>query len=304
MTVLKKNNVQHLENDSFDQSDFTFQQRALKKKKQSISNMPLKDLSFWNDEQDDDDNHKSSTQSMPARMTQGKKESKKVIYLSIGVIVVSSIWLAYRFFASSSQNIGPILIQAPQGPYKVIPEERGGMYIPDQDKLVYNRLKEETSEAFHLKKVLPPSETPLDLNPTIDESQEGENNSIKETQNDESLPTIITFSESKPEDQVVNSDDDKQSQSDVVQNNSSQLDENNNQEKDDAFVITPENVEEYIYPEEFSKNNNGARTSRKKNKDVPETVNLDDVLSSDKNEQDDSSSNTITLDEKDLINLS
>ena len=55
---------------------------------------------------------------------------------------------------------GVPLIRADAGPVKVRPESPGGMEVPDQDKLVYNRMQG-AREAPPVEQLLPPPETPL-----------------------------------------------------------------------------------------------------------------------------------------------
>ncbi len=54
---------------------------------------------------------------------------------------------------------GEVLVHAPEGPAKVAPEDRGGMQVPDQDKLVFDRVTGESSEVE--EKLRPEAEAPL-----------------------------------------------------------------------------------------------------------------------------------------------
>ena len=109
----------------------------------------LKGLSFWRDEEDDlhdDDPENWSDRSSPLKF---------VIAIS-GIAVFSAIaWFSYRW-VSQTGNDTPPLIQAEQGPYKVRPENPGGISIPHQDKLIYGRLSGESDQP--VERLLPPPE--------------------------------------------------------------------------------------------------------------------------------------------------
>jgi hypothetical protein len=68
-----------------------------------------------------------------------KSSPLRFIFAITGLVVIAGIsWFSYRW-ATSSQSEPPV-IQAEQGPFKVRPENPGGMSIPHQDKLIYGRL--------------------------------------------------------------------------------------------------------------------------------------------------------------------
>ncbi|MBY0280931.1 MAG: SPOR domain-containing protein [Alphaproteobacteria bacterium] len=116
----------------------------------------LKGLSFWKDEEDDlhDDPESWSDRSSPLKF---------VVAIS-GIFIFSAIaWFAYRWVSQTGGNTPP-LIQAEQGPYKVRPENPGGIAIPHQDKLIYGRLSGESDQP--VERLLPPPEQPVVMNPT------------------------------------------------------------------------------------------------------------------------------------------
>lgn len=115
----------------------------------------LKGLSFWKDDEEDlhDDPESWSDRSSPL----------KFVIAITGIVMVSAIaWFSYRWVSQSGNNTPP-LIQAEQGPYKVRPENPGGIAIPHQDKLIYGRLSGEADQP--VERLLPPPEQPVVMTP-------------------------------------------------------------------------------------------------------------------------------------------
>ncbi len=70
------------------------------------------------------------------------------------------VWYAYNLgIRAGSESVAP-LIKAEEGPAKIRPEEPGGMEVPYQDKLVYDRLAPDQAEPL-VERLLPPPEAPL-----------------------------------------------------------------------------------------------------------------------------------------------
>lgn len=70
------------------------------------------------------------------------------------------VWYAYDLgIRAGSESVAP-LIKAEEGPAKIRPEEPGGMEVPYQDKLVYDRLAPDQAEP-PAERLLPPPEAPL-----------------------------------------------------------------------------------------------------------------------------------------------
>ena len=92
-----------------------------------------------------------------------KKKTSWVIPLIVAIIALVSfsviVFYAYnRGIHEGSENAAPIL--RTEGPSKVPPQTPGGLEIPNQDKLVYNRIGEQqVGEA--VERILPPPEIPL-----------------------------------------------------------------------------------------------------------------------------------------------
>jgi len=71
------------------------------------------------------------------------------------------IWYAYsQGMRAGTESVAPIL-RADPGPTKIRPEQPGGMDVPHQDKLVYNRLNPTRTDDPGVERLLPPPEMPL-----------------------------------------------------------------------------------------------------------------------------------------------
>jgi len=115
----------------------------------------LKALSFWKPQEDDlhDDPENWSDKSSPLKF---------VVAIS-GIVVFSAIaWFSYRWIGEPGSDTPP-LIQAESGPFKVRPENPGGLSIPHQDKLIYGRMS--GGEEQPVERLLPPPEQPAVMAP-------------------------------------------------------------------------------------------------------------------------------------------
>ncbi|MBB6251274.1 SPOR domain-containing protein [Nitrospirillum iridis] len=88
--------------------------------------------------------------------------------LSLGVVVaaVGSFGALIYFVYTQGQRAGteavaPI-IHADPGPTKVKPETPGGMEVPNQDRLIYDRLRGENKTEPGVERLLPPPEAPME----------------------------------------------------------------------------------------------------------------------------------------------
>jgi hypothetical protein len=71
--------------------------------------------------------------------------------------------VAYYYMAAGHNGVAP-LIKADQQPFKVKPENPGGMTVPDQDKEIYDRIGRADQSSVpppNTERLLPPPETPL-----------------------------------------------------------------------------------------------------------------------------------------------
>lgn len=75
------------------------------------------------------------------------------------------VWFAYNEGVRSGAEEAAPLIRADAEPVKQKPEDAGGMAIPHQDKLVYNRIAPGQAES-PVERLLPPPETPVER-PTL-----------------------------------------------------------------------------------------------------------------------------------------
>jgi len=66
----------------------------------------------------------------------------------------------YYFAGGGSDGVAP-LIKADQQPFKIKPENPGGIEVPDQDKEIYNRVGRSSVPPPTAERLLPPPETPL-----------------------------------------------------------------------------------------------------------------------------------------------
>lgn len=82
--------------------------------------------------------------------------------LAVGVAVA----VGWRMFAGPGVSPdGVPVISADQRPIKIRPDDRGGMQVPNQDKLVYGRLEQGDGDA-KVERLLPPAEQPVPPPPT------------------------------------------------------------------------------------------------------------------------------------------
>ena len=58
---------------------------------------------------------------------------------ALGIISLFAGWI-WMLYARGETVAAPILVEAPAGPIKTKPEDRGGMEVPYRDKLVFSRL--------------------------------------------------------------------------------------------------------------------------------------------------------------------
>ncbi len=84
------------------------------------------------------------------------------VVFALGAVaaVAGSVYLGLRQSASVTDDSGIPLIKAEQGPFKARPEQPGGMDVPNQDKVVFDRLDPEAARPV-VERLLPPPETPL-----------------------------------------------------------------------------------------------------------------------------------------------
>ncbi len=87
----------------------------------------------------------------------------RTIGLAIGVIVGAIIagtaaWFVFGPGGAANRGPTPLIVAEPQ-PFKVRPEDPGGLQVENQDKRVYERLGGETAQS-DVENILPPPESP------------------------------------------------------------------------------------------------------------------------------------------------
>ena len=123
----------------------------------------------WNDEDDDGRISRPSggVGSSSIAYESGRRRSgrRRMITLAIVLIVVGGfgaiVWNAYNQGQKSNGDGVVPLIQADNAPSKVRPEQPGGMDVPNQDKLIYDRLTPGQNAPPNVERLLPPPETPM-----------------------------------------------------------------------------------------------------------------------------------------------
>lgn len=113
-------------------------------------NQRIKELSFWDnvDQQGEQEEEWSDRQSpLP------------FILIAICLVVASTLlWFLFKWMTGENSG-APVIIAADTAPFKVRPENPGGMMIPHQDKLVYGRLRQDTNQP--MERLLPLPEQPM-----------------------------------------------------------------------------------------------------------------------------------------------
>ncbi|HLD95234.1 MAG TPA: hypothetical protein VI959_01145, partial [Alphaproteobacteria bacterium] len=94
---------------------------------------------FWPESSTDQGDYEEDYEEENWQEEDSKGPMRYVLAIAILVIVTVLGWFGFRWLTGNSSSYPP-LIQAEQGPFKVRPDNPGGMLIPHQDKLVYRRL--------------------------------------------------------------------------------------------------------------------------------------------------------------------
>jgi cell division septation protein DedD len=78
------------------------------------------------------------------------------------------VWVAYQQGVKQGDRGAPQVIAREPGPVRVAPENPGGVTVPDQDKLIYDRIAGAESATPTEETLAPPPEKPQDLPPPVD----------------------------------------------------------------------------------------------------------------------------------------
>ena len=84
----------------------------------------------------------------------------RIIFGLVAVlIVIGGLWLASSFIWPED-NGQPVLLKADNTPFKTKPDDKGGLQIPHQDKLIFNTLSSD-GKPITVERILPGPETPM-----------------------------------------------------------------------------------------------------------------------------------------------
>jgi SPOR domain len=115
-----------------------------------------------------DPEDRPTTSSRRSRAGAGKRRPLLVRLLPVMIVVVALGSFAgivgYYYFAASGSNGVVPLIKADVQPFKIKPDNPGGMDVPDQDKEIYDRVGRADRGSVppaSAERLLPPPETPL-----------------------------------------------------------------------------------------------------------------------------------------------
>lgn len=121
---------------------------------QQQSSSDLRDLRFWDSASSGDEDYPED------EGEEGENQPLKFVFaLGILIIFAALAWLVFKWSTQSVTNVAPH-IQAEQTPYKIRPDNPGGMQIPHQDKLVYGKLGHDAHlpQEAQGEHILPPPE--------------------------------------------------------------------------------------------------------------------------------------------------
>jgi cell division septation protein DedD len=125
----------------------------------------------WND--DDDDNGRLSrpsgggvgSSSIAYESGRRRSSRRRLVTLLAVLLVVGAfagiVWNAYNQGQQSNGDGVVPLIQADNAPTKVRPDQPGGLDVPNQDKLIYDRLTPGQAPPNSVERLLPPPEAPV-----------------------------------------------------------------------------------------------------------------------------------------------
>lgn len=105
------------------------------------------------------------TSSIAYESGRGRSNNRKIVASVVVVLTLGGfaavMWNAYNQ-GQQTQGDGVVpLIQAENTPVKVKPEQPGGMDVPNQDKLIYDRLTPGQAPPNTIERLLPPPESPV-----------------------------------------------------------------------------------------------------------------------------------------------
>jgi cell division protein FtsN len=100
---------------------------------------------------------------------EGEGRGRLLIFAVLGILILGGLGaLAYYAYerGAASTATAPVVIRADESPVKVAPEDPGGLEVPHQDKLVYDRLEGQLPAddgAGPPERLMPSPEQPMDM---------------------------------------------------------------------------------------------------------------------------------------------
>lgn len=92
----------------------------------------------------------------------GGRTTLLVLFFLVAVMVFGGIlYFAYQQGIREGVRNAPPLIEAEDGPAKVVPDDPGGMDIPNTDKLIYDRMNGNNPAEPRVERLLPQAEEPI-----------------------------------------------------------------------------------------------------------------------------------------------
>ncbi|WP_042444172.1 SPOR domain-containing protein [Azospirillum sp. B510] len=111
---------------------------------------------------DGDVNYAANPYGMPPRQSAGKRGLLALGFAVVGVVAFAGAAVVGFRGSSRLSGDGPPLLTAEQGPTKTRPDQPGGMEVPHQDILAYERLRDhDGGRGNQVERLLPPPEVPL-----------------------------------------------------------------------------------------------------------------------------------------------
>ncbi|MEQ9520212.1 MAG: SPOR domain-containing protein [Parvibaculum sp.] len=90
----------------------------------------------------------------------------RVLLILVGIFVIvglfgSVLFLAYQQGMKEGSRNAPPLIEADNSPIKIVPDDPGGLEVPNTDKLIYDRLNGREATPDGVEQLLPQAEEPM-----------------------------------------------------------------------------------------------------------------------------------------------
>lgn len=97
-----------------------------------------------------------------SRQAKAGHRLRGIVTITVAVVAVGAIVAAGLHFLGGRKGggIGVPVIKADDRPIKVRPDDRGGMQVPNQDKLVYERMEQGAEADNKVERLLPQAEAP------------------------------------------------------------------------------------------------------------------------------------------------